>query len=479
MKQSLLILVFLSLTEAFGSSAVVKVKSFLCDKPEVERVGSGILFMKEESYFALTSAHVIFHGDQNERVCHTLHYEDAPSVSGTLLAANFANGLALLRVKGPGDLMRDGALPFSALEQGAALLPGNEATLAGYPFGSNTSLRDEVSRILNASSNRSILPLVDKVIEVKGHTEFGMSGGALLTPKGNLLGMVSHQYLSQQPGQPARQNNYSPDAPREGIVGLVIPTETIRKWLDQVFIHNPKADLKEELGSQIHRTPLVVPLGGVKFKGPKTLGGGDGVGIGGETPPERLPTSEGAPVILLSLDDSANPQPWPFKGDNAWLDEIRAHLLRHSTVAITGLEYRGVRYPVSDLLTTFNLIEHGYRPLYRVTKTQTDDVGAIEKRAKEIAAEGLGFIRQIRELSIPERGPADLLLQEISLAFEKVRDGQVDSVSDSSIADLVDPPTGSLREKGWTALYDLAFLKACDLKTSLLRLKSELKKVRG
>jgi hypothetical protein len=445
--------------EEGGAGAVVRVKSFLCHSPSTLRTGSGILFLKDDSVYALTLSEAIFHGDREQKVCHTLQYDEGSVIPARLIAANFANGLALLKPEPADPQMRRAALPFSAIEQGAALLPGRESSLANYPFG-GAKLREEIARILNSASG-ALYPMGPQMMELAGPNALVANGRPLLSPNGQLLGIVSRQYPHAAGDRPG----YLGPTAAHGITGIVIPADTIHKWLDQVFAQNPLANLKEDLRGQFFGISSV-PLGGILF----TSSRGCDCPLGTAAEREQ-------PIITLALDNSHSQQPWPFK-ENAWLDEIRAHLLQRSTVVVTGLEYQNVRYPVSDLPTTFSLIERGYRPLYRVIPQEArreETLGGV----KALAENGARILEQAWPEGSPGDGPGVLLRIEIRNLLGKVATGQIAEASDTAFADLTEPIPGTLREKGWGDLYNGDFLKACELKTLLLRIRSELKKIRG
>src|SRR5690349_15385905 len=63
-----------------------------------------------------------------------------------------------------------------------------------------------------------------------GHGEFGMSGGAVISPEGEFRGLLSHQILSREAGE-LDDSNRSQDSDSV----LAIPAANVKDWLKDVL----------------------------------------------------------------------------------------------------------------------------------------------------------------------------------------------------------------------------------------------------
>ena len=407
-----LIVSYSAVTQAATAKPTVgKVTSYVCNTKSNQRLGSGTLLEAGGKLFVLTSAHVVFHSTLAlERMCATFE-SDRKVLTLNYFAINFANGLALFEVAAK-DLPTAQPMKkvlWNDMQVQAEIDTSPAICLTGLPFGSATPLNDCNARILNAHSNRTILPLIDEVLEIDGHSEYGMSGGAVFSAEGAYLGLISHQYLSIDLGRPATIQDYVQNGHSGELIGLAIPTVEIVPWI-KIVLADPKAGRAvEAFRDQIKHLPKAVNLSSVKFTerncdsvdvspggiggdgvgiggdGKRSRGGdgvgiggdgkyrrgGDGVGIGGDNTPTAPSPKDPANDchIDLSINDDPNfSQEWPFSTQiPTWLETVRAHL-KDNPKDVLKMEYIDMDDAperVTGLMQAFTWIAHGNLPVMR------------------------------------------------------------------------------------------------------------------
>lgn len=452
---------FLS-TISLGAS-VVKVESRPCGSSARVRQGSGVLVETKSGARVITSSHVVFHGGDREQICHRIV---APwTASARLQAVDFTRGLALLH---PEAVPADAAVvarPSRTASNGAAL------ALEGFPSASSAALREPNGVLLNAASDRGLLPRVPRLWEVSGHSEYGMSGGAALFSDGSLAGILSHQYLAVlAPGQPGRVGEYGPGRlPQNALLAaLVIPASIVSDWLSALETGTKDADLREDLDGQLRKSGSSFGLGGIRFL-QQNAKGGDGVGIGGEDDEEGAPPGP----IVLDLDPSPSPQPWPFP-ESDWRTRALQRIRAGAVLAITGLEKGGARRSVASLPQALTGIQRGWRPLLRVIRSSTDDLGAAERQLRTAADDLDRLVRSVPD----DRIGARELRQDLALIAEKARNGQPELLSEGEFQRILEPASGSLTEQAWNGWFASAFDEATEARALLIRLRATAARLR-
>ncbi|MGZ5544732.1 MAG: trypsin-like peptidase domain-containing protein, partial [Limisphaerales bacterium] len=242
MKKTLLhlplsIALFLSTTVAQASldmwkSATVKVISTPClvQKPRFE--GSGLVVRLQNRLFVLTSEHVII-DDSSSRLCHAVKNSENAETPAKLLRSDFMMGMALLELSADSTYGAV-AIDVNSLED----LPNAAGSLTalGFPAGDSQLQVHQQGRLISSDSQRALIPMVSKMLEVDGLlVEFGFSGGVLTDETHNTFaGMITHQYLRRESGRPTKPgglNGDSGEAIRPGDLALVIPAATVMDWL--------------------------------------------------------------------------------------------------------------------------------------------------------------------------------------------------------------------------------------------------------
>lgn len=457
------IVIVLGAFTSFGSP-VIKTISSLCDSPATsKRVGSGVVFKSLREYFVVTSSHVALHELNGKNVCHEIE-NDAKQYSMRLIAADFTQGLALFGIEAPPSLEA-----ISWDEGSFEYQPKSPVFIAGIPYDSKSLFPNNEAKVLNFASNRTILPNVQSVIEFEGHSEFGMSGGALLQDK-KFVGLISHQYLAfDKAGAVPKVFEQQPSpASHRVIVGLAIPGAQVRRWMSKAFKNPNEAHFPEPLKSQLDSEKQFFDLGGLRLEQGRQSSG-DGVGIGG-TPSSAKAAKDRSAQIELSISHSDTT--WPFsKAD--WFIAAKKKLRSGYKLAITGLEKDGIRYELPDLVSTFALIERGYYPLMRVIEAPLDNIDSTRLKLAEMGSQ-LATLAQDFEETV-ESGP---LLDQLALIAEKLEGHQFELISEAALDGIIKPIESSSIHRAWLLLFNQDFEKAVVLKSLLLNTRELLRKVR-
>lgn len=440
------------------AAPVVKVASYPCASPQRAKFGSAVVFRREGKAYALTSDHVLYHGE----VCHRVY--DDKTVSAKLVAVNLGYGLGLLELERPlGE-----ALEYHSLVA-ASPPPEDFASICGVPFNSEKVQCDTHAQILAAKSDRTILPLVKEVIEVNGHNEYGMSGGGIFDSQGNLLALLSHQYLQKAVGGPAKLLDSHEGMVSGDLLGLGIRRETIAKWVEGVFSGAPQ-DLRWDLAQQL-RGKQAITLAGVRFtprecEEKPTVARrtwGDPVGIGGNVSVEGKVCD-----VVLSLD-SASTQSWPF-AERSWFTKTKEKLAAGGSAVITGLYFQGIRYPVFSTINLLSKIEAGITPTLKLSDPFTESDVVV----RELVA--LGAKLRAQAAGLHDKVASDLSLAALLDQFKAI--AELCEGKQFELVDLTD--LGALlNDPRWSELMVEHLDATIELKSSVYRVRELLKKIQG
>ncbi|MCM2323700.1 MAG: serine protease, partial [Oligoflexia bacterium] len=219
-----LVAVPMALAASAPAVSVVKVESQSCLSRRNLKVGSGTLIRSGSAMYVLTSDHALYHGGSAEGLCHRVLWNGSP-IRAELRGVQVFKGLGLLELQGRiPEAARAGAIELTAIAPAAeGELTGSFGTLLGVPGAGTSVLRSGQAQMLSARGTRRPLPGIPFMIEAKGHSEFGMSGGALLDSHGGFAGVISHQYLRLELGAPSTLHPYEEGARPGELIALVIP----------------------------------------------------------------------------------------------------------------------------------------------------------------------------------------------------------------------------------------------------------------
>jgi len=374
-------------------AATVKVQSYPCAAAgQLSRYkqGSGTLIRKGADVFVLTSNHVLYPQSRDQAhpaLCYDVSAENQQTYRTTFVAANFLQGLALLKVVEPSQqdasALEALALPVAAL---ATVPPAADAelTFKGFPFAAPLGARasEYHAKVIDAHSQRTSL-VVPYVLEMDGLSEYGLSGGTVLDENGTFVGMLSHQILRIQEGRPTVADARAPDTAGP-VITLALPAPVIEAWLNDVWAGKATADLRYDQDLAVEQNTDGASLGGLLFQenhcstqsdllpGGRGIGG-HGVGIGGGESSLNL-AMLGQCVISVtsrptgSADDS---QPWPWD-DKTPLNVLKAALAGGGgEVFIRGAMKETDVLPAETLPQVLTLFKEGYLPMISTTQPRT------------------------------------------------------------------------------------------------------------
>jgi len=501
MRNLLFLIITLVSATTFGFQpelATVKVQSGYCSGGET-LPGSGILFTHKNRVLVLTSEHVVLHGD-DQNICHTIFNEEIGNLPTTLLSANWGNGLALLEVS---NLPYDFDLP--TLEDFITANPesDNLAVTSGFTADSRTLTRHARADVISFSSDRMVFPEVNRIIEIIGHGEFGMSGGPLFNEnQDSILGILSHQYLKQIPGQAAVPVSYSADYTllMENTL-FVIPSSDIKTWVEEsvkspLFSYEqPKTTFKRDSSDQVKnnkviyadgcafalengKSKLQIDIIDKKIINPNGTQGGDGVGIGGISSAQQNFT------IRVTLDNSHSAGSFSVPSLNRWIKRVRATLQHQREIEIPFL-IKG------DKIIYFNSLEQFFGELLRdetvsplallpaseienseFLSTLSKIGNFFQEKAKELLLEIHPSLEETnnkkKKAKIIE---AQRLLRDLAELGLRLTSTEWVFITTSYIEDLAEADK-------WRELFNRYFDETVELKTNLLQLQQTLSKIK-
>jgi hypothetical protein len=325
-------------------------------------------------------------------------------------------------------------------------------------------------------------------MEVRGHSEYGMSGGAWLDSNGRWDGLVSHQYLAIEAGKPATIHHYDtkPSSTAE-LVALVIERPFAVSWIRNALSGATEARIAEDLDAQ-KRGVFVLALGGVLFEercqvaSPVGGIGGDAIGIGGDAIGIGGPGTSSGCLIQLSLAPSTTLiQPWPLsEAEPRWLVAAKLQLYGKSQAWITGLNVHGRLVPVSGLMRLLTAFSRGAQPLLRYTQT---DLSGLDASGRLVVETGKALVSELARLRTLQGLSADgaLLLDEIEVIAREAQEAQFELIDTDQLQRLLS--TDPQQTARWSALLEgmdsEGFDTVIQLKSDLLRLRDALAKVTG
>jgi len=152
-----------------------------------ESGGSGVLFTPDG--FLLTNAHVVDHGKALKVVL-----PDGRSMRGDVVGLDTDSDLAVVRVAHQTGL----PLPWATIGDSREVRVGQIAIAIGNPYGFSHSVTAGVVSALGRSLRGRSGRLMDDIIQTDASLNPGNSGGALVTTRGDVIGINTAMILPAQ-----------------------------------------------------------------------------------------------------------------------------------------------------------------------------------------------------------------------------------------------------------------------------------------
>lgn len=457
----------------------IKVSSGPCGFPSVME-GSGMVFSNAGKTYVLTSEHVLFHS--NEKYCHEVK-ANGEKLSLRLAHAEWGNGLALLETSRSID-----APKWETLRKSISAIPGERTQAIGYPYHEEFLVQNQWgTELLQVGPNpRKLFPLVPHLIElVHAHGEFGMSGGPAVSESGVWRGMLSHQVLRLLPGKKSVIGEMTGDSSVIDNHLLIIPAETIVKWVDEYFKlpdqvlpffrRDPRSQvtpkpviLTQGLRWETEKTPEAVssaanPLqpsaSNIGLLPSVTHGGADGAGVGGYDV-----QAEGV-GIRVSLDVNGPATRWYLESRRKWMEQIR-HELRLPWVKVripfmlrrseTGFEKIAIR-SLNEFFEKLQDVE--LFPVTIVVSEQSSE-NPLQKMGSELST----LLKSFEGSPLP-------IVEQLKIVADLLESNQWALVTPSSVERLAD--TQELNAQ-WRELFQRSFEKAVATLKLLEQIRNEL-----
>ena len=504
---------------------IVKVYSDLCGG-ETPLEGSGILFSSENAAYVLTSEHVVLHGQSG--FCHRIEHMQLGTFTVKLKVADWGRGTAILSVVGfpsPELLPSIDELAQSSAQQ------GRRVTTIGFPAGQTIAFSSDLGNILATDSPRHFLAHSEAIVELlNSHGEFGMSGGGVFdNDTGNLVAMLSHQYLKMVEGNRTLVGDFRGQSGGENHL-LAIAIDEIRPWLnnalaanatdDPLFVRDPLSQLEGDdvviadgLRFKASPNPEHCPDRGfvnsqygisksdVFLRSPKTVkkneatrppdfaaNGGDPVGIGGIPIPGHGPIK-----VEVSFAENPVDTRWYLPALSQWVGAMRQHLNRRDKVDISYLLYRnsetgGLRKICVSSLSEFfrKLTSPDVNPVTLLSSQLGEPLPAVRTLIINLAGQLSSYAKEFQHQAQAHVETQNEARRRRLVALRL--SNELATVAEVLAGDnwpFVDPNDFDryMEDQGetglaWRYFYDLDWDKAVELKVVLKKLRESMEKVR-
>ena len=494
--------------EGVSESSLVKVFSGRCGSEKVGFRGSGFVFRDGEQNYVLTSEHVVVHN--NKDFCHLIWNETFGEIKAELVAADWGYGLGLLKLPRLADQesFQNRTIFDSDVKSG-------KITTWGYPYGAESLVSDHYGRILLAKSERNLIPIVDYMTEViEAHGEYGMSGGVVTENKtGQLVGLLSHQYIVKPPGRPAAVAEWEESHTTVENHLLVIASSTIKKWLSLILDKKKSASMQRLASSQISGDKVVIVSGGLCFIQSKAdseeptggigggdgtgigggdgtgIGGGDGTGVGGDAE-EGSANKNHIQIKITRCSSGAASGHWPIAIKQSWFDAVNTRLLRRAKISVPYfISYDGGQSGLKKkyfktLAEFFSLLnEKECLPATIQTHLGVNDTGLVGILA-ELKEGGDWLTEHLKDLTINLNDQSVLdgdmsalhsreLVKQINTLADLLSRQSWEIVPNAWVSDLIHK-----NKDGWKYLFNNHFDITVETLSKLKRINHSLRKVK-
>lgn len=454
--------------------ATVKVNSFPCLTESPRFQGSGLLVSYQNQVYVLTSEHVLIQ-DKSAKTCH-----DAGGAALELLTADFKSGLALLEAKESKQLLAL-AIPLEKLKHNTS---SADVLALGFPAGSEARNTLTNGKLLTSESPRALIAGIPKLIEASNlPVEYGMSGGILVSQTGNdfeFAGILSHQILKREAGQPTRPDEVKPGPSSQNDLTLAIPASSLLAWVSAQWQPKTEPIWQRNAESQIagkdslQYGPLLFTLTLKKAQdawdiGGAYTGGSDGSGIGGEEGGENSKDGELLQTIDVTFVGGAGSDEKAQTLQDPLLDQWRQWLLVGRKVSVVSLKNPQARVLVrlrslSQFLTLW--LRDGQRPL---------GIRSKDANAKNDADVLILKARAVAKLAQEARDKTTVLDQQAWFAM--IRDTALSAETGLAASRDISALLTGEGDRYWREYYSSEFDAAVALETAINSLVQQLGKM--
>lgn len=212
---SLLISTYLASSVCFAADAI-KIK-----RNDRQYEGSGFFVRANNTIYALTSQHVVgnmvrdSHQSHVDPMCSIEIVFDKKSYCSSVISCSILHGLCALSVEV--SLRQKNISIFNLQDLSHKDFLNKKVSVAGYPFYSEELylMKGQISQNYYA---KPLLYMVPSLYQLQGvSSEFGMSGGPVLSEQNTLVGMLSHQFIEE-----------------DLVQTLIVPVQFIFDWLNNL-----------------------------------------------------------------------------------------------------------------------------------------------------------------------------------------------------------------------------------------------------
>jgi S1-C subfamily serine protease len=171
---------FNQVSQSVVSIGAISINPYNIDR-RIERVaGSGVII--EPSGLILTNSHVVF-----GRQVITVTLDDGTSLPAKLIGADPIFDVALIKIPPP----TKGSLPVATLGDSSRLAVGVEVYAIGNPLGLDQTLTRGIVSAVNRMMPGAAWSLAEPMIQTDASINAGNSGGPLLDPCGQVIGITT------------------------------------------------------------------------------------------------------------------------------------------------------------------------------------------------------------------------------------------------------------------------------------------------
>ena len=431
---------FLMVSQTCLASQSAVLESFRCAEPTgLKLISTALVFEKDGNTYAIASESRTLSGDSTQ-YCHQIR-AGSQVLPMRLAAADYGSGLALLSTSGTS--LHAGPIPQIA----AAIDSGATVSFLG-------SGPEKSARILSLRSDRHAIPAIKDAIELfQTDVSSADVGAAILDPMGGFVGVITHQYLTIEPGGPTLLTEW----PLTGAVNqthvVAVSAADVSSWLTKTlanpsYVSGYSVNAEDRLlgNSRVQAGDLNFTLDcpirtnpGVPDNSEYPIGG-DGFGIGG--------SFETGKICKIKMAHATSTAPFPILGFQDWAHAVDTDIAQDAARPVE-VWYLSSRDPDLDRLNrgAFGSLSEFFRELSRnsgapVTIVGKDATLGIDPAVRPIRLQGTVVAHAAVNRFTTEcatNANIDLFLKEIYFHAVQAESEEMDLLHASDLGRLISP----------------------------------------